>query len=88
MEEEQTVTFSLPSTMIREIDLLAKQGRTTRDEILRSALDQYFRSQEAWKEIFERGEEWAKELGIRSEEDVDRLIHEFRKEQATAKGGL
>jgi Arc/MetJ-type ribon-helix-helix transcriptional regulator len=88
MEEEQTITFSLPSTMIREIDLLVKEGRTTRDEILRSALNQYFRSQEVWKQIFERGEEWAKELGVKNEGDVDRLIHEFRKEQATAKGGL
>ena len=88
MEEEQTITFSLPLTMIREIDLLAKEGQTTRHEILKSALNQYFRSQEVWKQIFERGEEWAKELGIRNEEDVDRLIHEFRKEQAIAKGSL
>jgi predicted transcriptional regulator len=88
MEEEQTVTLSLPSTMIRQIDRLAKEGRATRDEILKSALDQYFRNQEVWRQIFERGEEWAKELGIENEEDVDRLIHEFRKEQTIAKGGL
>ena len=88
MEEEQTVTFSLPSGMIGEVDRLAKEGRATRDEILKSALNQYFRSHEVWKQIFERGEEWAKELGIRNEEDVDKLIHEFRREQATAKSGL
>ena len=86
--EEETVILSLPSRMIREIDLLAKEGRTTKDEILKSALNQYFRSQEVWKQIFERGEEWAKELGIKNEEDMGKLIHEFRKEQATAKSGL
>jgi len=88
MEEEQTITLSLPSRMIREIDRLAKEERATRDEILKSALSQYFRSHEVWKQIFGRGEKWAKELGIKNEEDVDKLIHEFRKEQATAKSGL
>ncbi|MFC1716350.1 hypothetical protein ACFL6S_21945 [Candidatus Poribacteria bacterium] len=39
---------------------------------------QYLRSHEIWKQIFERGEKWAKELGIKDKEDVDRLIHEFR----------
>ena len=88
MEEKRTITLSLPSGTIEEIDKLALEEQTTRNEICRSALDQYFRSHQAWKQIFEQGEEWARELGIRNEEDVDKLIHEFRKEQASIEGGL
>ncbi len=40
--------------------------------------NQYLRSHEIWEQIFERGAKWAKELGIKNEEDVDRLIHEYR----------
>ena len=83
MGEQETITLSLPSEMIREIDRLAKEEKSTRDEILKSALNQYFRGQEVWRQIFKQGEKWAKELGIKNEEDVDRLIHEFRKEQST-----
>ncbi len=82
MEEQETITFSLPSEIVREIDRLAKEEKSTRDEILKSALNQYFRSQEIWKQIFKQGEKWARELGIKNEEDVNKLIHEFRKEQA------
>ena len=88
MEEKRTITLSLPSSIIREIDRLAKEEHATRDDILKSALSQYSRSHDVWRQIFERGEKWAEELGIRNEEDVDRLIHEFRREQATAKDSL
>jgi len=55
---------------------MAREENTTRSQILRTAIDQYFKSGRIWKQIYKWGEEAAKELGIRTEEDVDRLIHE------------
>ena len=82
MEGEKTITLSLPPRMLDEIDRLAKEEQATRDEILKAALRQYFQNQQVWKQIFQQGETWAEELGIRNEEDVDRLIREFREEQS------
>ena len=88
MEDEKTITLSLPPRMLDEIDRLAKEEQATRDEILKAALRQYFQNQQVWKQIFQQGEKWARELGIRNEEDVDKLIHEFREEQSVAESSL
>jgi metal-responsive CopG/Arc/MetJ family transcriptional regulator len=76
MEEEQAITVSLPSGVIEELDKMAKEGNTTRDQLLRAAIDQYFESSRIWEQIFKWGEEAARELGIKDKKDVDRLIHE------------
>jgi predicted transcriptional regulator len=82
MEKQEIINISLPMDMIREIDRLAKEENVTVDKIMIKALNQYLQNHEVWQKIFRQGEEWAKELGIRSEEDIDDLIHEFRKEQS------
>lgn len=77
MEEEQrTIALSLPSKVIEELDRMARQENRTRNQVLRAALDQYLKSGEIWRQIYRWGEEAAEELGIKGEEDVDRLIHE------------
>jgi len=76
MEAQRTITVSLPAKVIEELDKMAREENTTRSQILRTAIDQYSRSGRIWKQIYKWGEEAAKELGIRTEEDVDRLIHE------------
>jgi hypothetical protein len=74
--------------MLEEIDRLTEEEQATRNDVLRLALKRYLQSQEVWKRIFQQGEMWARELGIRNEEDVDRIIHEFREEQSAAESGL
>ena len=77
MEEElETITLSLPSRMIRELDEMAKKVKATRSQVLGAALEQYFKSDKVWEQIYRWGEECAKECGIKNEEDIDRLIHE------------
>ena len=76
MEEEQTITLSLPSGVIEELDKMAKEGNTTRNQLLTAAIDQYFKSGRIWEQIFKWGEEAARELGNKDEKDVHRLIHE------------
>ncbi|MEK7397769.1 MAG: ribbon-helix-helix protein, CopG family [Candidatus Poribacteria bacterium] len=89
MEKEiETISVSIPAKMIEEINRLANVENISVDKIMVKALSQYIRNNEVWQHIFERGEVWAKELGIESEEDVDELIHEFRREQSTNKNSL
>jgi len=76
------VNLSLPPQIYKQVEALAKQRETSRSEILREALKQYVASERRWQQIRKWGEKTAKKLGIKDEEDVDRLIHDFRKEQS------
>jgi len=86
MEIEQNINIS--SEIIKLLDYLAKKEGCSREQILTKAINQYSRTLNMWDEIFRKGEKWAKELGIEKEEDVENLIHEFRKEQASSKSGF
>ena len=79
------VNFSLPPEVHRQVDELAQQRKTSRSEVLREALKQYIASERRWQQIRGWGEETARELGIKSKEDVDRIIHEYRKEKSKRK---
>ena len=79
------VNFSLQPEVYRQVDELAKQRKTSRSEVLREALKQYVASERRWQQIREWGEETAKRLGIKNEDDVDRIIHEYRKEKSERK---
>jgi len=76
MERQETITLSLPSNIMEELDEIVKREKTTRNQVLIEALDQYFRNGKIWEQIYQWGEEAARELDIKNEEDVDRLIHE------------
>lgn len=60
--------------------------KTSRSEVLRETLKQYVASERRWQRIREWGEKTAKRLGIKNEDDVERLIHEYRKEKSERKG--
>ena len=49
-------------------------------EILKKALEVYIMQEKRWELIYKWGEEKAKELKIKDEEDVERLIQELRRE--------
>lgn len=79
------VNFSLPPEVYRQVDELAQQRKTSRSEVLREALKQYVASERRWQQIRKWGEETARKLGIKSEDDVDGIIHEYRKEKSKRK---
>jgi hypothetical protein len=53
------------------------------DEFMLEAV-QSFVEERSWKEVFAFGKQQAHKLGYK-EEDVDRLIHEFREEDRAGK---
>lgn len=74
----KVLTVSLPQEMFKKAERIAKDENRTRSELFREALRQYIASRERWQEIRRWGSRSAEELGIESEEDVERLIDEFR----------
>jgi len=80
------ISLSILPEMAEKIkELMKKEGRT-RSELIREALRRYIEEQE-WKEIYRYGEIKTKEKGIR-EEDVDRIIHEYREEKRKTQSGV
>lgn len=74
----QTINISLPKKLLVEVDKQAKKESRSRSEFLREAARIYLRRFTAWDEIFKYGRKKAKELGIKSEEDVYRMIQDYR----------
>ena len=86
MRIAKTVSITLPPDLLLKAQEIAQREHRTMSELMREALRTYMserqaRAQESWRELFEYGQARAKELGITTEEDVDRLIHEYRREK-------
>ncbi len=74
----QTFNIALPQELVREVDKRAKKEYKNRSELIREALRIYLQDIQEWEEIFEYGEKAMKKMGIKSEEDVDKIVYEFR----------
>lgn len=74
----KVLTVSLPQEMFKKAEKIAKNENRTRSELFREALRQYIASRERWQQIRSWGDEIAKEYGVQSEEDVERIIDEIR----------
>lgn len=76
--QTQTINISIPKKLLTAIDKRAKKEIRTRSELLREATRVYLRRTATWDNIFKYGRKKAKELGIKSEEEVYRIVDEFR----------
>ena len=76
------VNLSLPQEIYKQVEELADQMGISKSELLRNALKHYVASEMRWQRIRKWGEETAKRTNIQDDDDVDRIIHEFRQERA------
>ena len=76
-----TINLSLPTELLKRIDREAKFELRSRSELLREAARAYLVREKKWKDLCRYGESRAKALGIRTQEDVQKLINEYRREQ-------
>jgi CopG family transcriptional regulator / antitoxin EndoAI len=86
MRIAKTVSITLPPDLLLKAQEIAQREHRTMSELMREALRTYMserqaRTQQSWQELLQYGQARAKELGITTEEDVDRLIHEYRREK-------
>lgn len=77
MAEQRTVTISIPGSLARAVDRLARKEGRTRSELFREAFRQYAARIERWERVFELGREVARRRGL-TEAEVDRLVKEER----------
>ena len=70
--------ISLPEPLLAELQSAAQAEHRTADEVVADAVRVYLEKQ-SWAQFVERNERRAKEMGI-AENDVDRLIAEYRAE--------
>ena len=76
----RVINISLPDDLLREIDEYAKVERRTRSELFREAARQYIENRR-WRRLRELGSKTARDLGV-SEEDIERIVQEYRSHAA------
>lgn len=74
----QTLNISLPKDLVKRADSLAKTEYKTRSELIKTALMAYLKNISAWEDIFVYGDKIGKKMGIKSEEDVNKIVEEYR----------
>lgn len=72
------LTLSLPPQLLKKVELLAKKENRNKSELLREALRRYIEERE-WQEVLKYGRKKARQQGIFSEADVERIVDEVRK---------
>jgi len=78
MRTTKTWTISLPPGLVREAERSAKEENRTKSELVREALRMYL-EERRWRKLQQKTALQAQALGIRTGEDVDRLVHAGRK---------
>lgn len=78
MRTTKTWTVSLPPKLVREAERAAKEEHRTKSELVREALRMYL-EEHRWRKLQQKTAVQARALGIKTEEDVDRLVHSSRR---------
>ena len=76
--QTQTFNIALPKKLVKKVDEVARNEYRNRSELIREALRAYLKDKDEWQEIFEYGRRKAKEMGIKSEKEIDDIVYEFR----------
>lgn len=83
METEKNLHASIPPALLAEAEKTAAARHVSIDELMQEAVTSIIKECR-WKDVFAYGKQQAQKLGYK-EEDVDRLIHEFREEDRAGK---
>jgi len=83
MRVAKTVSITLPPELLVKAQEVALREHRTMSELFREALRRYISEKppvdrEKWRELLEYGRAKARELGIASEADVERMSDEYR----------
>ena len=74
-----SASITLPPTMFSEVEQLAQREGRTVGEILQEAVRRYL-IQAQIRELQNYGRQQSEDLGL-AEDDVERLIHDYRRER-------
>ena len=76
--QTQTLNIALPKKLVKKVDEVAKKEYRNRSELIRQALRVYLEDKSEWEQIFKAGKKAMKDMGIKSEEEVDKIVYEYR----------
>lgn len=74
----KTLNIVLPMELVKKVDEQAQKEYRNRSELIREALRVYLMRLEKWEDIFVFGQKMGKKVGIKSENDVDEILENFR----------
>lgn len=77
--QTQMFNIALPKPLVMKIDEVARREYRNRSEFIREAVRVYLEDRNEWDELFAFGSRQAKKARARSEQDVDRIVANFRK---------
>lgn len=83
----QTFNIALPRLLVQKIDRVAQKQYYNRSELIRAALTAYLKDIEEWEQIMAYGAKQAAKVGVKNEEDVNRIVAEFRHGKKAARQG-
>ena len=76
--QTQTFNIALPKDLVKIVDQVAKKEYRNRSELIREALRIYLADRQEWNDLLDYGKTVGKKMGIKSEEDVNKIVYEFR----------
>ncbi len=76
----ETMTVSLPPEMMKEIEKMTRIERKSRSQLVRDAIALYeeMQAERRWQNARKAGRRAVKRLGITTDEELDKIIHEVR----------
>ena len=83
--QTQTLNIALPRDLVKKVDEVARREYRNRSELIRQALNSYIEKRTRWEIILAEGKEYGKKMGIKSEEDVNRIVREYRHGRKSSK---
>ena len=83
MRLTKLISFSIMPDFLREVEKVAKEENRTKSELIREALRRYIEDRE-WEKLTRYARIKSAETGIKTEEDIQQVVDEFRGEQSHA----
>ncbi|OGR31207.1 MAG: hypothetical protein A2139_09530 [Desulfobacca sp. RBG_16_60_12] len=81
MRRTKLISFSILPDFLREVEKVAKEEHRTKSELIREALRRYIEDRE-WEKLSRYARRKSAETGIKTEEDIQRVVDEYRGEPA------
>lgn len=80
MRNTKLISISIMPELLEKLNKIAKEESRTRSELLREAVRRYIEERD-WQEITRYAKKMGEETGVRSEEEVNRRVEEYRDAQ-------
>jgi CopG family transcriptional regulator/antitoxin EndoAI len=84
MRTAKTISITLPPELLEKAQAIAAREHRTMSELFREALRRYKSADPEWEALLRETRGIGKELGITSEDDVERMSDEWRQERRLA----